>query len=48
MGIHEHWAIVKWIFRYLRGTTNRCLCFGKGKLVLEGYTGAHMVGDVDD
>ena len=22
-----HWEAVKWIIRYLRGTTDRCLCF---------------------
>lgn len=43
----QHWAAVKWIFRYLRGTTRRCLCFGKGKPVLKGYTDADMAGDVD-
>lgn len=43
----EHQVAVKWILRYLRGTTKRCLCFGKGKPVLEGYTDADMTGDVD-
>ncbi|XP_020245071.1 endoglucanase 12-like [Asparagus officinalis] len=23
----EHWAAVKWILRYLRGTSKKCLCF---------------------
>jgi Reverse transcriptase (RNA-dependent DNA polymerase) len=23
-----HWNVVKWILRYLRGTTNHCICFG--------------------
>ena len=43
----EHWEAVKWIFRYLRGTSKLCLCFGKGKPVLEGYTDADMAGDLD-
>lgn len=43
----KHWAAVKWILRYLRGTSKRCLCFGKGKPVLEGYTDADLAGDID-
>ena len=43
----EHWAAVKWILRYLRGTTKRCLCFGNGKLELKGYTDADWAGDKD-
>ncbi|CAN0846213.1 Retrovirus-related Pol polyprotein from transposon TNT 1-94 [Linum grandiflorum] len=43
----EHWAAVKWILRYLRGTSRVCLCFGNGKAMLEGYTDANMAGDVD-
>ena len=44
---NEHWVAVKWILRYLRGTSKRCLCFGKGKHVLEGYTDADLAGDID-
>ena len=43
----EYWEAVKWIFRYLRGTSKLCLCFGKGKPVLKGYTDANMAGDLD-
>lgn len=43
----EHWAAVKWILRYLRGTTNRCLCFGNEKPILQGYTDADWAGDTD-
>ena len=43
----EHWEAVKWIFKYLRATSKLCLSFRKGKLVLEGYTDANMVGDLD-
>lgn len=43
----EHWAAVKWIFRYLRGTSKLCLCFGDDKPVLVGYTDADMAGDID-
>ena len=43
----EHWEAVKWIFKYLRATSKLCLCFRKGKPVLEGYTDANIVGDLD-
>lgn len=38
---------MKWIFRYLRGTSRVCLCFGNGEIVLNGFTDADMAGDVD-
>ena len=43
----EHWAAVKWILKYLRGTSKTCLCFGTNKHVLVGCTNADMAGDVD-
>ena len=43
----EHWEVVKWIFKYLRGSSKLCLSFRKGKPVLEGYTDADMAGDLD-
>ena len=43
----EHWAAVKWILKYLRGTSKTCLCFGTNKLVLIGCTSAVMAGDID-
>lgn len=38
---------MKWILRYLRGTSKTCLCFGTDKHVLVGCTDADMAGDVD-
>ena len=38
---------MKWIFRYLRGSSKSCLNFGSSKLVLEGYIDANMAGDLD-
>ncbi|CAL9013346.1 unnamed protein product, partial [Prunus brigantina] len=43
----EHWNDVKWILRYLRGTSKMSLCFGGGKPELIGYTDADMAGDLD-
>ena len=38
---------MKWIFRYLRGTSKICLSFGGLEPSLEGYTDSDMVGDLD-
>ena len=43
----EHWNAVKWIMRYLRGTSKLRLSFGSGEPVLVGYTDADLAGDVD-
>ena len=43
----EHWEAVKWIFKYLRGTSKLCLSFGGSKPMLEGFTDADMAGDLD-
>ena len=34
----EHWAAMKWILRYLQGTSNMSLCFGKGEPILDVAT----------
>ena len=39
---------MKWILRYLRGSTNIKLCFGSSEPVLVAYTDADMAGDVDN
>ena len=38
---------MKWILRYLKGTSTSCLCFGNGDPVLQGYTDADYAGDKD-
>jgi len=43
----EHWNVVKWIMRYLCGTSSLKLCFGSGKPILVGYTKSDMAGDID-
>jgi hypothetical protein len=43
----QHWEAVKWILRYLRGTTDRCLCFRRGELKLQGFVDADFAAEVD-
>jgi hypothetical protein len=43
----EHWKAVQWIFRYLCGTSNACLQFGKSKIGLLGYVDSDYAGDLD-
>uniref|UniRef100_A0A3Q7IX76 Reverse transcriptase Ty1/copia-type domain-containing protein n=1 Tax=Solanum lycopersicum TaxID=4081 RepID=A0A3Q7IX76_SOLLC len=43
----EHWEAVKWLLRYLRGTSSTSLCFGKGNVTLQGFVDADLGGDVD-
>ena len=44
---NEHWAVVKYILRYMRGTSSVYLRFGLGIPVLEGFTDSNMSADVD-
>ena len=43
----DHWEAVKWIFRYLRGSSKLFLTFGDFKPVLEGYVDANWAGDLN-
>eukprot|EP00253_Pinus_taeda_P032649 PITA_32649 len=43
----QHWQEVKWILRYLKGTSHYCLCFDHDETMLEGFTDANMAGDMD-
>ncbi|KAL6327081.1 hypothetical protein AAG906_013828 [Vitis piasezkii] len=43
-----YFMMVKWIMRYLQGTSKLKLTFGSGKPVLVGYTNSDMAGDVDN
>ena len=43
----EHWNAVKWILRYLRGKTNKCLHFGGSTNDLQSYVDLDLVGDID-
>ncbi|KAE8723109.1 Retrovirus-related Pol polyprotein from transposon TNT 1-94 [Hibiscus syriacus] len=42
-----HWEAVKWILRYLRGTTNKALCFKGRDTILTDYVDADLAGNVD-
>ena len=42
-----HWEADKWILRYLRGTTKKCLYFGEGELKVQGYVDVDFGGEVD-
>ena len=38
---------MKWLLRYLSGTSSTSVCFGKGKVTLQGFVDADLGGDVD-
>ena len=43
----DHWNVVKWILRYLRGTSNKCLHFGGSTTDLQGYVDSYLARDID-
>lgn len=43
----EHSNEVKWILRYLRGTSSKCLYFGGSTTDLQGYVDSNFAGDID-
>ena len=42
----EHWNAIKWILRYLRGTSNKCLHFGGSTTDLQGYVDSDLAEDI--
>ena len=42
-----HWQAVKWILRYLKGTSTACLEFGRTSDDLAGYVDSDHTGDLD-
>ena len=44
---NEHWEGIKWILRYLMGTSEMYLCFRKGNLTLHGFLDADLGGYFD-
>jgi hypothetical protein len=43
----EHWATVKWVFRYLRGTHDYCITYNNGRELVCGYVDSDFAGDLD-
>ena len=43
----EHWNVVKWILKYLRGKTSKCLHFGGSTTNLQGCVDLGLVEDID-
>ena len=43
----EHWKAVQWIFRYIKGTADACLKFGKTGEGLVGYVDSDYAADLD-
>ena len=43
----QHWEAVKWILRYLKCSSNTCLCFTGASLKLQGYVDADFADNID-
>ena len=43
----QHWKAVKWILRYLKGSSDTCICFTGASLKLQGYVDADFASDID-
>lgn len=43
----ENWNVVKWILKYLRGTTSKALCFKGSNATLQGYVDSDLACDIN-
>ena len=43
----EHWSAVKWVLRYLRGTSDYCITYNRSSEFVFGYVDFDFVGDLD-
>ena len=44
----EHWRVVKWILRYLKGSSDMTLCYDGPDVYLHNYVDSGFVGNVDN
>ncbi|RVW95091.1 Retrovirus-related Pol polyprotein from transposon TNT 1-94 [Vitis vinifera] len=44
----DHWTVVRRVLKYLRGTINYGLCFSGFSSVLEGFSDANWISDLDE
>jgi len=43
----EHWGAIKWILKYLKGSSDMALCYDGTDVHLHGYVDFNFAGDVD-
>ena len=43
----QNWEVVKWILRYLKGSSDTCFCFTSASLKLHGYVDVDFVCDIN-
>eukprot|EP00253_Pinus_taeda_P036288 PITA_36288 len=43
----EHWSAVKWVLRYLRGTSDYCITYNSSSEFVCGYVDSDFAGDLD-
>ncbi|GAA0175946.1 hypothetical protein LIER_41999 [Lithospermum erythrorhizon] len=43
----KHWELVKFILRYLKGTSKLCICYGGTEGDLVAYIDSNLAGDID-
>ena len=43
----EHWNVVKKILRYIKGTSDAGLCYGRSDFTIRGYVDSDFASDLD-
>ena len=44
----DHWVAIHRVLKYLRGTSDYCLCYNRFPNVLEGFSDANWISDLDE